>query len=284
MASLCTVWFPFCVCLKRLANRKFSVSTCDSQYNRRFSTVRKGPVESIYRPAGAGSGGASRVPGGVCVNGDALGYRNGGKMYIELRRGLLARERSALSMNDFYRDSLERGVGKKGVHFSSNRDIRQINNNHHHLNHITNKVVDKSPGKNSNGRSGIMKNSHSSNSIFREPPRREQQQQQHANFTTRPTRRLPAFLRSESGDSTKRLTSNRSHESDLGDIRFTAPSPGHGGDVTPQSSSGQVSPTTSPDSVALNEFLFLKPASNGSATKLKCLPEDDCSQVDCNAF
>ncbi|RUS89436.1 hypothetical protein EGW08_002809 [Elysia chlorotica] len=293
LASLCTLWFPFCICLKRLASSKFSVSTYESQYNRRFSTVRKSPVDSVYRPRG-GSGSGPKPPGGDLNNGDALGYRNGSKMYIELRRGLLARERSALSMNDFYRDSLERGVGKKGVHFSSNGNIQGTNNNHQI--HHTNKVVDKLAGvKNCNGRAGIMKTSKSSNNIFREQQPRELKQlhQQQQYYTMKGRFGHAANGRkeaSESGDSTKRLTPNRSHESDLGDLQlFSAQSqsPPTGSDVITQSpSSVEASPLASPDSMGLGEFLFSKPATNGTSAKLKSLPEKECSQelMEFNSF
>ncbi|GFO38347.1 FMRFamide receptor 1 [Plakobranchus ocellatus] len=273
LATLCTIWFPFCVCLKRLANRKFSMSTYDSQYNRRFSTLRKGPVDSIhYRPAG-GSGSGGRFAAGDFSPGDALG-QNGSRMYIELRQGLLSKERSAQSVNDYYRDSLERAAVRKGVRFPSNGEFRPTNNNH-----SNNKVIYKDDSVGSRaGRPGIMKNSYSSNSLLRE----HLSQQSVGKFNTRPPHRLPVFLRSESGDSTKRLTSNRSHESKLGDLQFTSTSPVTGSDHTPQGSSE--SPADSPSSVAPGGFLFPKTATNGSATKLKCLPEDEHSHSDCNAL
>ncbi|GFS04700.1 neuromedin-K receptor [Elysia marginata] len=275
LASLCTLWFPFCVCLKRLANRKFSVSTYDSQYNRRFSTLRKGPIDSIYRQTG-GTGSSTRSPGGD-YNCDASGCRDRSKMYIELRRGLLTRNRSALSMNDFYRDSLERGAGKRGVRFSSNGDICSMNNNHH--TQQKNKVVDRGRG---DCRTGIIKNSQSNISIFRDQSRPLKQVHHSVNHTTRPARRLPTFVRSQSGDSTKRLTPNRSHESDLGELQFTAQFPGNGSDVMRRESNGHGNPCDSPSSVALSEFSFPRPTSNGSPSKLKCLPENDCSQFECD--
>ncbi|CAL1527984.1 unnamed protein product [Lymnaea stagnalis] len=85
MAVLCYFWFPFCHCMKKLANRKLSVSTNDSAYNKRFSTMRK-TQSSSYRQ-------------GV--------YRNGSKVYIELRRDNMSRGRSLGSMNEFYRETLD---------------------------------------------------------------------------------------------------------------------------------------------------------------------------------
>ncbi|XP_005110250.2 neuropeptide FF receptor 1, partial [Aplysia californica] len=108
LAALCYRWFPFCLCLKKLATRQFSMSTCDSAYNRRFSTLRKPPATSMYKQTA---------------------YRNGSKVYIELHRDM-SRERSLASINDFYRDGVP--DPEQGPLSSRLRNHHTPTNNHRH--------------------------------------------------------------------------------------------------------------------------------------------------------
>ncbi|KAH9494429.1 hypothetical protein Btru_022120, partial [Bulinus truncatus] len=88
LVTLCYIWFPFCACLKNLAIRKLSVSTNDSMYNKRFSSIRKNHSSLLNRQSV---------------------YKNGSKVYIEFRRDResVSRGRSNGTMNDFFKDGSE---------------------------------------------------------------------------------------------------------------------------------------------------------------------------------
>ncbi|XP_059176193.1 pyroglutamylated RF-amide peptide receptor-like, partial [Physella acuta] len=96
MASLCYIWFPFCGCLKSAASRRLSISTNESVY-KRSSTIRKS--QSSYRQAV---------------------YRNGSKVFIEIRKDNLYRGRS--SLNEFYQDSFDMNSKDSSGKDSSGKD------------------------------------------------------------------------------------------------------------------------------------------------------------------
>ncbi|KAI8793927.1 tachykinin peptides receptor 86C [Biomphalaria glabrata] len=127
LASLCYIWFPFCICLKKLASRKLSVSTNDSMYNKRFCSLRKSPTSLTNKQQSV--------------------YKNGSKIYIDFRRDRdSTRGRSNGSMNDFYRDGLDLEIRESNSNGSCSQcchldHVRQHRRHYHktrrsHSNHF----------------------------------------------------------------------------------------------------------------------------------------------------
>ncbi|KAK7501248.1 hypothetical protein BaRGS_00007373, partial [Batillaria attramentaria] len=99
LVCLLYMGFPFCKCLKKIADRKLSMSTADTNARNRLSTVRRCTTRNTLR--------ATHPPHKQNV------LRNGSKVYFELKRGTSDRAEERARLCDSRRDGYNRTEGAR---------------------------------------------------------------------------------------------------------------------------------------------------------------------------